>query len=72
MTYNEIADKGDREHHNRAKRVLGQYRYMELVKIAQKAFEDVLASDMPEHRKPNKAKCEANLVFTRAMKERWN
>lgn len=66
VTYNDIATKEDKQFHNRARITLGNSKYMSLIPLARKAFEEGM-KEPNEVKRENTARRMANLVFTKAM-----
>ncbi len=63
VTYSELATKADKAFHARCRRELGTSRYMELVPLARKAFEEGLKWPN-EVQRNNRAMRLANQVFS--------
>lgn len=70
-TYNDIATKQDRLFQIKARTTLGNEKYMELVPLARKAFEEGMKEPNQIKRK-NTARRMANMVFTKAMADKTN
>lgn len=68
-TYNDIATREDKQFHARARSTLGNRKYMELVPLARKAFEEGM-KEPNEVKRENTARRMANLVYTKAMADK--
>ena len=69
ITYNDIATREDRQFQQKARRILGNRKYMELVPLARKAFEEGM-KEPNEVKRENTARRMANMVYTKAMADK--
>lgn len=69
ITYNDIADKADRQFQAKCRRILGKSHYMRLVPMASLAFQEGLKELNPNKRE-NTARRMANLIFSMALLEK--
>ena len=70
ITYNKIASREDRNFLSNARRTLGKRKFESLIPRVKVVFREAYNNEPNENKKANVARRAANLIYTKAIKDK--